>query len=336
MGIGRWSLEDSLSLFVVRSSLVMTSSMKWLTIAVVVCAAWSLTTAQDFPLKRLPLLTYVIDYEASWSPDGKKIVLISSRHGGLKVHVLDAADGGDGSSMKQITSGGDEDDAPAWSPDGRRITFVSVHEGASHIFVMNSDGTEIRQLTSGPGQNIHPMWTADGFRILFDTTHFAAAAPTTNQTPRENRVIGEKTDDDMDLATVRPDGSDLTRITHGGGFTYASFSPDGKSILHRRQQGEVSQVFLMNADGSGDHNLSGASTLDGWPSWSPDGRKIVFSRHGQNGFQLFVMNRDGSGVRQLTDAMGEFVNPRWSPDGTKILCGRRLGGISLAMFQAPN
>jgi hypothetical protein len=37
----------------------------------------------------------------------------------------------------------------------------------------------------------------------------------------------------------------------------------------------------------------------------------------------------------LTDAPGEFVNPRWSPDGKKILCGRRLGGNSLVIFDAP-
>jgi TolB protein len=91
----------------------------------------------------------------------------------------------------------------------------------------------------------------------------------------------------------------------------------------------------MNADGSGDHNLSGVSTSDGWPAWSSDGKRIIFSRHGENGFQIFMMNRDGTGVLQLTDATGEFVNPRWSPDGKKILCGRRLGGISLAVFDAP-
>ena len=311
--------------------------MNSLTVAALVCSTLSLTiSAQDFPLKKLKPLTTLVDYEASWSPDGKKIVLISSRHGGLKVHVFNADDGGNGSNMQQITTGPEEDDSPVWSPDGRKIAFVSIRNSVSHIFLMDADGSNIHQLTNGVGQNIHPAWSPDGAWILFNTTRFAASAQKSAQAPAENRIIGEKTDDDMELAKVRPDGSELTRITHGGGYTYASFSPDGKLIVHRRQQGETSQVFLMNADGSGDHNLSATSTLDGWPSWSPDGERIVFSRHGQNGFQIFEMNRDGSSVRQLTDAVGEYTNPRWSPDGTKILCGRRLGGTSLVVFQAPS
>jgi len=201
---------------------------------------------------------------------------------------------------------------------------------------MNPDGSNVRQVTRGLGQNIHPMWSPNSSRILFNTTRFTEQVQKDDKTSDERRVIGEKRDNSIDLATVRLEGSDLQRITHGGGYTYASFSPDGKWILYRRQQDEVSQVFVMNSKGSSDHNLSGASTLDGWPSWSPDGNKIVFSSHVQNGYQVFVMNRDGTGVRQLTDAAGEFVNPRWSPDATKILCGSRLGGISLALFDAPN
>jgi len=309
--------------------------VKRLGFGLLLCTTAVFVVAQEFPLKRVPQITYLVDYEAAWSPDGRQIVLISNRHGGMKVHILDASSDATGSDMRQITRGANEDDSPAWSPDARQIAFVSVHDDVSDIFVMNADGSNVRQVTRRLGQNIHPMWSPDSSRILFNTTHFGEAGQNDDKTSDEKRIIGEKRDDSIDLATIRPDGSDLQRITHGGGYTYASFSPDGRSILHRRQQGEVSQVFVMNADGSGDHNLSGSSTLDGWPSWSPDGNKIVFSRHVQNGFQIFVMNRDGTGVRQLTDAAGEFVNPRWSPDGTKILCGRRWGGISLVVFPAP-
>jgi Tol biopolymer transport system component len=313
----------------------MDSILKHLVVAFTLCILSVLGATEDFPLKRVRLLTYVVDYEASWSPDGRQIVLISNRHGGMKAHVLDASSDGIGSDMRQITTGPNEDDSPAWSPDGRQIAFVSVHGDVSDIFVMNADGSNVRQVTRGLGQNIHPMWSPDSSRILFNTTYFAGQGQKDDKTSDESRVIGENQDDSIDLATIRPDGSDLQRITQGGGYTYASFSPDGRSILHRRQQGEVSQVFLMNADGSGDHNLSGVLSSDGWPAWSSDGKRIIFSRHGENGFQIFMMNRDGTGVRQLTDATGEFVNPRWSPDGKKILCGRRLGGISLVVFNAP-
>jgi hypothetical protein len=54
-----------------------------------------------------------------------------------------------------------------------------------------------------------PAWSPDGARILFDTTSFVGAI----KTKEPDRIIGEKIDEKMDLATVRPDGSDLRRLT---------------------------------------------------------------------------------------------------------------------------
>ncbi|MDP9186252.1 MAG: hypothetical protein M3O72_02695 [Verrucomicrobiota bacterium] len=298
-------------------------------------SAWQ-ATADDFPLKQIKTFTYVVDYEPFWSPDGKQITLISSRHGGMKVHVMDASSVNHGSDMRQLTTGDAEDDTPAWSPDGKKIVFVSIRGGVSQIFVMKADGTEVQQLTQGKAENIHPTWAADSAKILFNTTHFSGATATDGtNVPSDNKMIGEQIDKKMELATIRPDGSDLKRITTSGGYTYASFSPDGMLILHRRIQGPLSEIFVMNADGSNDHNISGEGNIDGWPAWSSDGKRIVFSRRVKDAFQLFVMNRDGTGVRQVTDAPGEFVNPRWSPDGTKILCSRRLGDMNLVIFPAP-
>jgi TolB protein len=316
------TLVGRLGIYLIAGALLSTSALE----------SW----ADDFPLKQTKLFTWVVDYEAFWSPDGKQIVLISSRHGGMKVHVMDASSSSHGGDIRQLTTGDAEDDSPAWSPDGKKITFVSVRDGVSQIFVMNADGSDSRQLTQGKAENIHPTWLPDSSRILFNTTYFsgATAADGTN-VPSDNKVIGEQIDKQMDLATIRPDGTDLKRVTTGGGFTYASFSPDGLLILHRRIQGALSQIFVMNADSSNVHNVSGEGNIDGWPAWSADGKRIVFSRRVKEAFQLFVMNRDGSGVHQLTDAPGEFVNPRWSPDGTKILCSRRLGDMNIVIFPAP-
>jgi Tol biopolymer transport system component len=194
----------------------------------------------------------------------------------------------------------------------------------------------VRHLTNGTAENIHPTWAPDSQRILFNTTKFAGAtAADGRDVPSDNKVVGEQIDKKMDLATIRVDGTELKHLTNGGGYTYASFSPDGSSILHRRVDGAKSQIFIMNADGTNDHNISGESALDGWPAWSNDGKRVLFSRRVSDRFQLFVMNRDGSGVMQLTDAAGEFVNPRWSPDGTKIMCARRLGDMNVVIFAAP-
>ena len=291
----------------------------------------------EFPLKHVKSFTHIVDYEPFWSPDGQQIVLISSRHGGLKVHVMDADSIDGGKDMRQLTTGLGQDDSPAWSPDSRKIAYVSIRDGTSQIFVMNPDGTQEKQLTKGLGENIHPMWSADSNRVLFNTTHFSIAPKTGKNTPSENRVIGEKIDEQMELATIRLDGTDLKRITTGGGYTYASFSPDNRFILHRRIEAGASRIFIRNVDTVDFQNLSGSSDLDGWPAWSSDGRRVVFSRRVNESFQIFVMNRDGSGVQQITDATGEFTNPRWSPDGTRILCSRRSPpNVTLAVFQAPD
>src|SRR5215467_3433611 len=110
----------------------------WCVSSLIFCSAFIASSyADDFPIKKFSPFTYVVDYEASWSPDSRQIVLVSSRHGGMKVHLMNADSASHGSDMRQLTFGSDEDDSPAWSPDGRKIAFVSIRAGVSQIFVMN-------------------------------------------------------------------------------------------------------------------------------------------------------------------------------------------------------
>ena len=54
----------------------------------------------------------------AWSPDGKSIAFQSNRDGPYHIFVMNS----DGSNLRQITSGNDNDDRhPNWSPDGKTI-----------------------------------------------------------------------------------------------------------------------------------------------------------------------------------------------------------------------
>ncbi len=81
-----------------------------------------------------------------------------------------------------------------------------------------------------------------------------------------------------------------------------------------------SDIFVINADGSGESNLT--SNPDGGDfglDWSPDGSCIVFTSDRDGDREIYVMNADGSAQTRLTDRAGDDGFPRWSPDGTKIL-----------------
>src|SRR5262245_12059165 len=60
------------------------------------------------------------------------------------------------------------------------------------------------------------------------------------------------------------------------------------------------QIWVMNADGSGQFAVTHASWDNAYPDWSPDGTKIAFDRPDNSGLQIYVMNADGSGHVNLS------------------------------------
>ena len=77
-----------------------------------------------------------------------------------------------------------------------------------------------------------------------------------------------------------------------------------------------SEIYAMNADGTGVRRLTHTNGYDGAGAWSPDGRTMLFYRN-QGG--VWVMNADGSGKRNLTTNQAFNAAGGWSPDGRKIV-----------------
>jgi Tol biopolymer transport system component len=109
----------------------------------------------------------------------------------------------------------------------------------------------------------------------------------------------------------------LTTLAIGNG---AAWSPDGSKIafFDAFDVPKGSNLYLMNADGSGQTKLSDTRAFGYTPRWSPDGTRILFEATPDLiGFYWAIINADGSGERRLFDNLAGG-DPTWAPDGTKI------------------
>ena len=78
------------------------------------------------------------------------------------------------------------------------------------------------------------------------------------------------------------------------------------------------EIYVMNADGSDQRNLTSHPAFDSHPSWSPDGSRIAFFSDRDGDRNIYLMSSDGSGVVRLTDDPAKDHSPSWSPDGRRI------------------
>lgn len=137
---------------------------------------WRIHT-EDLQLEKILLPTMIASIkEASWSPDGKKIVFSAtpSTPPGKNFEIFTA--NVDGSGLQRLTSNDWNEREPIFSPDGNQVCFVSYRHrtvGAagygSELYLINTDGTNERRLTppqkveyrrarGGWAEDHHPTW----------------------------------------------------------------------------------------------------------------------------------------------------------------------------------
>jgi Tol biopolymer transport system component len=184
--------------------------------------------------------------------------------------------------------------------EGYRVFDVSPEGNtteAPEIITVRPDGTGMKQLTQASGSS-DPDFSPDGTKIAY------SGSPSTVE-------IYE----DIYVMTRSGKGKKALTETDDRNEWGPAFSPDGTEIAFLRDSGSQPDIWVMNADGSGQKKITDDIAFENGLSWSPDGTKIAFEQDGD----IWTIAPEGSGRRNLTDTPDAVeVNPHFSPDGQKL------------------
>ena len=95
------------------------------------------------------------------------------------------------------------------------------------------------------------------------------------------------------------------------------WSPDGTKILYTSKESGNYDVYIMNADGTGEIRLTTYSGIDIAGCWYPN--RIAFTSTRSGNYDIFMMREDGTNIQQLTFNPSKEGSPDFSPDGEKIV-----------------
>jgi Tol biopolymer transport system component len=185
------------------------------------------------------------------------------------------------------------------------------HEGKYGIYVLNLATEKVKLLYST------------------DNEIYTSALRLNNQGKLvfAQKIDGEN-DENTEIFTVDADGGNLKRLTDNGYWdVYPVWSPDGTRIAFLSQRESDFDIYMMNADGTGEHLFYDSGSHDGDIDWAGD--TIVFT----SGFKIWSIKDDGTELTQVTNPadagqwgsanlpIGDY-DPRLRSDGLKVVFER--------------
>lgn len=90
------------------------------------------------------------------------------------------------------------------------------------------------------------------------------------------------------------------------------------SIVFTSTRDGNKEIYVMNANGNKEINLTRNRADDLDPTWSPDGEQILFVSNREGVRDLYLMDADGDNVQRVFQRSGHREQPAWSPDGKMI------------------
>lgn len=211
------------------------------------------------------------DLNPVWSPDGTKIAFQSNRGAANKfdIYVMDA-----GGNLVNLTAANPNSDEtmPMWSATGNKISFLSNRDNNTEIytimnttqtvpptaFVPSSPSVQTR-ITNTPGNESGVVWSPS----LVNNNNFIAYNLNNNI---------------YKIDTNAANSTPIVLTSSIGTNTDPSWSYDGTKITFRSTRdnnGNDSEIYIMNADGTVPTRLTTNLFLDTLPKYFPKYVKVT-------------------------------------------------------------
>ena len=240
---------------------------------------------------------------ASWSPDGRQIVLTTNLTGRENLWKVNA----NGGWPEQVAQSNDRQEAPVWSPDGKWIAFQQDSGGNElwDVMVVAAEGGRVINLTNtADAREEAPRWSPDGATIAINLKPKSASA-------YDLALLDWKTHQ------VKP----LTHeTTHNHSWNSVAWSPDGRTLYANRfEVGRTdADVYAVDVSSGTATNLTPhqGNILYLANALSPDGKQLLISSNEKHGAgNVAVLNISDQQRRWVTDTSWDARAGDFSPDG---------------------
>jgi Tol biopolymer transport system component len=252
-----------------------------------------------------------------------------------------------------------------FSPDGKALIFQSEREADNpfyQIYILNLETGDSHRVSPGHGKTTCAFFRPGTDEVLFASTHLDPQAREKQKAELDFRASGKQRryswdyDEHMDIFAAKRDGTKPRQLTKSPGYdAEGSYSPNGKKIVFcslrdayptnklsaadlKKLEVDPSyfgEIYIMNADGSGQKRLTQTPGYDGGPFFSPDGQRIIWRRFDEKGetAEVFTMKTDGSDVRRLTTFGAMSWAPLFHPSGRYVIfTANKLGFANFELF----
>jgi len=248
------------------------------------------------------------------SPDGRFLAFASNRHSATFDLYLKNVDG---TTITQLTSDPGDDIQPAFSPNGKFLAFASNRNGNWDVFVLDLARQKSLQITDSPQHDVSPGWSADGLRMVYASRSartgewelwlaslqqpgkrlmigpglFPRWHPSSNQIAFQRPLNrGQRWFSIWSVQLAGPEIKYPTQLVADRQWAAISpcWGPGGRRLAYatvdkaaamslKPMSNRGNQIYVVDADGTGQIRLTDGPGNNWSPCWAADGRVYFVS-----------------------------------------------------------